>query len=214
MSNRSPRARARRRGVIAAALAALASLVFAAGASAHAVVSPAISLAAKDQLYSLAVPTEKEGVTTSKIVITAPDGFSIDSVAPPPLGWRVSTKATGSGEDAVIQQVTFSGGRTPTEEVSLFEFIGEPEKAGTYAFDVQQTYSDGSIVDWNGDENSDTPKPTIDVKDSIGAGSSSVVADIALVVAVLALVAAGLALVRRGGGASGSGGSGGGRALA
>ena len=129
----------------------------------------------------------------------------------------VSAVARLNRRNHVIQQVTFSGGRTPTEELSLFQFVGEAENAGTYAFDVQQTYSDGSIVDWNGAKDSDTPKPTIEVKDSIGGGGSSVVADIALVVAVLALVAAGFALVRRGGGAGGSrgpDGSGGGRALA
>ena len=48
-------------------------------ASAHARVSPAVSLSGKLQLYSLAVPTEKEGLTTSKIVLTVPNGFGIDS---------------------------------------------------------------------------------------------------------------------------------------
>ena len=56
--------------------------------SPHARVSPAVSLAGELQLYSLAVPTEKSGVTTSKIVLTVPSGFWIDSFVPPPPGWK------------------------------------------------------------------------------------------------------------------------------
>jgi uncharacterized protein YcnI len=194
----------------------IAALVVTGGAFAHARVSPPVSLSKELQLFSLAVPTEKEGVVTTKIVLTPPEGFSIDSVVPPPSGWRLAVKSQGSGEEAVVQKLTWSGGRTPTGQDSLFQFLGEPKKAGTYEFAVQQTYSDGSIVNWDGAADSENPTPTIEAKDSIGGGSSSVVADIALVVAVLALVAAGFALVRRGGGAggSGNGGSGGGRALA
>ena len=48
-----------RRPVIVAAVFALAAIVPAV-ASAHARVSPAVSLSGKLQLYSLAVPTEKE----------------------------------------------------------------------------------------------------------------------------------------------------------
>ena len=48
-----------RKPVLSAAVAGLAALVFAASASAHARMSPAVSLANELQLYSLAIPTEK-----------------------------------------------------------------------------------------------------------------------------------------------------------
>ena len=92
------------------------------------------------------------------------------------------------------------GGRTPTGEDSLFEFLAQPSLARTYTFHVQQTYSDGSIVNWAGSESSDSPAPTIDVKDSLGGSGVSVVSIIALVVGLLALVAAGFALLRGGAG--------------
>ena len=57
---------------------------------------------------------------------------------------------TGSGDSAVIQKVTWTGGHVPTEEDSLFQFLAQPAKSGTYTFQVEQTYSDGSIVDWSG----------------------------------------------------------------
>ena len=44
----------------ACAAASLVALAAAAGASAHARISPAVSLSGELQLYSLAVPTEKE----------------------------------------------------------------------------------------------------------------------------------------------------------
>ncbi|HTZ24516.1 MAG TPA: hypothetical protein VMC83_11040, partial [Streptosporangiaceae bacterium] len=53
------------RVVVVAALAGSAALLVPAIASAHARVSPPVSVAGKLQLYSLAVPTEKEGLTTS-----------------------------------------------------------------------------------------------------------------------------------------------------
>jgi uncharacterized protein YcnI len=167
-------------------------------ASAHARVSPAVSLKGQLQLYSLAVPTEKENAFTTKVVLTVPKGFSIDSFAPSP-GWQRQLQQTGSGDNAVIQQVTWTGGHVPTGEDSVFEFLAQPALSQTYKFTVQQTYSDGSIVNWNGPESSDSPAPTIEAKDSLGGGSSSLLAIIALVLAVLALLGAGLSLLGGGG---------------
>jgi uncharacterized protein YcnI len=178
-------------------------------ALAHARVSPAVSLAGELQLYSLAVPTEKEGATTTKVVLTVPKGFGIDSFVPPPAGWTQSVKSTGSGDNAVVQQVTWSGGRTPTGQDSMFQFLAQPASSGTYTFNVRQTYSDGSIVNWNGPESSEAPAPTIQAASSLGGGGggTSVLTIIALVVGVLALAAGVLAL-------AGGGRGGGGRTLA
>src|SRR6516165_2812019 len=96
-------------------LAVLAALVWAATASAHARVSPAVSLSGKLQLYSLAVPTEKENLTTEKIVLTVPPGFGIDSFVASP-GWTRAVQSSGSGDSAVVQKVTWTGGKTPTGE--------------------------------------------------------------------------------------------------
>jgi uncharacterized protein YcnI len=187
-------------------LALLIVLGAPAAALAHARVSPAVSLAGKLQLYSLAVPTEKQGATTAKIVLTVPKGFGIDSFVPPPAGWTQSVKSTGSGDSAVVQQVTWGGGKTPTGQDSLFQFLAQPGSSGTYTFHVQQTYSDGSIVDWSGSESSASPAPTIEAADSLnGGGGTSVLTIIALIVAVLGLAAGVLALVSGGGRRGGSG---------
>jgi uncharacterized protein YcnI len=183
------------RAVLAAGAVAL---VAAATASAHARVSPAVSLAKQLQLYSLAVPTEKEGATTTKIVLTVPSGFSIDSFVPNP-GWTRSLQQTGSGEQAVIQKVTWTGGSVPTGEDSLFQFLAQPASSGTFTFQVQQTYSDGSIVNWTDPETGEDPAPAIKVVDSIGGGSSSTLALIALIVGAIGVLLGAFALLSKSG---------------
>ena len=191
MNAQSPK---RRRWLVALVVAG-AGLLLPAAASAHARVSPPVSVAGKLQLYSLAVPTEKAGLTTTKIVMTVPAGFGIDSFVPPPPGWTQQVQQTGSGDSAVIEKVTWTGGKTPTGEDSLFQFLAQPASSKTYTFQVQQTYSDGSIVSWSGPESSAAPAPTIEVKDSLGGGGVSVLTIIALVVGVIALLVSGFALV-------------------
>jgi uncharacterized protein YcnI len=178
--------------------AAAITLTVPAVAWAHAEVSPKVSLAGKLQLFSLAVPTEKEGLTTTKLVLTVPDGFGIDSFVPSPTGWTRQVQQTGSGDNAVVTKVTWTGGKTPTGEDSLFQFLAQPASAKTYTFQVQQTYSDGSIVNWAGSESSDSPAPTIEAVSSVGGGGSSTLSIIALIVGVLGLLAGVFALVSRG----------------
>ena len=182
-----------------------AALVAVSAATAHARVSPPVSLAKEQQLYSLAVPTEKANLTTTKIVLTVPAGFGIDSFAPSP-GWKRQLQQTGSGEEAVIQRVTWTGGSVPTGEDALFQFLAQPAKSGTYTFRVEQAYSDGSIVDWSGSESSDAPAPTIVAKSSFGGGGSSTLPIVSIVLGAVAIVLAGAALL--------SGGPGGKRELA
>ena len=186
-----------RAGVLVPILTAAAALALPALAGAHAELSPPVSLAGRLQLYSLAVPTEKTGATTTKIVLTVPPGFGIDSFAPPPPGWTRQIQQTGSGDSAVVTRVTWSGGRTPTGEDSVFQFLAQPAKAQTYTFSVQQTYSDGSIVNWTGPESSDAPAPAIQAKSSLGGGGSPLLAIIAIVVGGLGLLAGAFALVSR-----------------
>ena len=182
-----------RLSLVAFAVAAVC-LLAPALAGAHARVSPAVSLSGKLQLYSLAVPTEKSGLTTTKLVMTVPAGFGIDSFVPPPPGWQMSQKTTGSGDNAAVTQVTWTGGHTPTGEDSLFQFLAQPSSSKTYTFQVEQTYSDGSIVNWAGPESSAAPAPTIEAVSSIGGGGTSVLTIIALIVGALGLIAGAFAL--------------------
>jgi uncharacterized protein YcnI len=177
------------------------ALALAASASAHAELSPAVALAKHGQLFTLAVPTEKEDATTTKVELTPPSGFAIDSFVPSP-GWTRNVKSTGSGEETEIQQVTWSGGNVPSEEDAVFQFLAAPDSSKTYTFKVRQTYSDGSVVDWSGPESSDTPAPLVEAKSSLGGGGSNTLAIVAIALGAVALVVAAIGLLSGSGGRS------------
>ena len=175
-----------KRHLAAGALTACAALVFTSAAWAHAEISPAVVLSKHLQEFGLLVPTEKENLTTTSVELTVPSGFAIDSFVPAP-GWKRSVQTKGSGEEAIVQKVTWNGGKVPTGEDSAFHFLASPNSSKTYDFEVRQTYSDGSIVDWSGPESSDTPAPSIQAKSSFGGGSS--------ILGIVALALAGVALL-------------------
>ena len=189
--------RVRARALAGAAVAA-ASLTVVSSAWAHAEISPPETKSKTLQLFTLAVPTEKEGLTTTKIELTPPSGFGIDSFVSE-TGWKRQLQQTGSGENAVIQKITWTGGDVPTGEDAIFQFLASPDSSKTYTFGVRQTYSDGSVVDWSGPESSDTPAPRIEAISSLGGGGTSTLSIIALVVAGIAVLLAGVALAMRGG---------------
>jgi uncharacterized protein YcnI len=187
----------RMRALITLATAA-AALGAASSAWAHAEISPPVTKAKDLQLFTLAVPTEKEGVTTTRVELTPPNGFGIDSFVPE-TGWKRRLQQTGSGETAAIQKVTWTGGNVPTDEDAIFQFLASPDSSKAYTFKVRQTYSDGSVIDWSGPESSDTPAPRIEAKSSLGGGSSSTLSIISLVVGGAGVALAALALAIRGG---------------
>ena len=179
-----------RRRPIVAILAAMAGvLATSAPAFAHAIMSPPVAQANVLQQFTLSVPTEKEGATTTKIVLTVPSGFAVDSYEDAP-GWKRTVAATGSGESAVVNTITWSGGKTPTEVDSVFRFNADATSAKTLTFNVRQYYSDGSIVDWTGPESSDTPAPTVRAVSDLGGGGTSTLTIVALVLGAAALLVA------------------------
>jgi len=175
-----------KRHLALAALAAGAALAYAASAAAHAELSPSVALAKHGQVFTLAVPTEKDGVTTTSVELTLPAGFSIDSFLPAP-GWSRTVRKT---------TVTWSGGAVTTGEDAAFSFLANAGGAATYTFAVRQTYSDGAVVDWSGPESSDTPAPVVEAVSSLGGGSSTL-SVVALAVAAVALLVALAGLLTR-----------------
>jgi uncharacterized protein YcnI len=177
----------RRRRITVLLAVAGGTLALAASASAHAIMSPAVVQSKVLQQFTLSVPTEKEGATTTKIVLTVPDGFAVDSYEAEP-GWKRVVSATGSGEDAVVNTITWSGGKVPTEEDSVFRVNADATTSGTFTFDVKQYYSDGTVVDWNQPESSDTPAPTIEAVSDLGSSSTSTLTYVALVLAIVGVL--------------------------
>jgi uncharacterized protein YcnI len=184
------------KAVVSAAAVAVA-LAFADEAFAHATVSPPVAKSKVLQQFTLSVPTEKEGATTTEIEMTLPSGFAIDSFEPSP-GWKRSEQATGSGEEKTIQTVTWSGGKVPTDEDAVFRFNASLDSNKKYRVTVRQTYSDGEVVDWTGPESSDAPAPVVDAVSSLGGGSTSLLSIIALVVGGIGVLLGVVGLAARG----------------
>lgn len=186
------RAHPLRQLVLAACLAFGGALALAPRALAHAVVSPPVATKALQQ-FSLSVPTEEPGATTVAVQMTVPAGFAIDSFEPAE-GWTRSVVRNGSGGEAPVSRVTWSGGAVPTGEDAVFRFVASAPVGRTYVFPVLQTYSDGRVVAWTGADDSETPAPTVLSVSSIGGGSSSTLTIVALIVGTLGIVVGGLAL--------------------
>lgn len=184
------------RTALLAAAAAAATLVLASPAFAHAILSPPVARAKVAQQFTLSVPTEEVGATTTEVELTLPDGLAIDSFEPAP-GWTRSEQASGSGEERVIRKVTWRGGKVPTDEDAVFRFNGSLDSARTFEATVRQTYSSGKVVDWSGPESSDTPAPRIEGVSSVG-GSSSTLSIVALIVAGIAVLLAIVGLATKG----------------
>lgn len=129
-------------------------------AFAHAEISPAEAPAGSTQEYSLEVLQEKD-VPTTGVEMVVPEGFEV-SHADAPEGWEVSDQG-GS--------VTWSGGQiSPDEEAAEFPFEATaPGEGGEYAFEVLQSYEDGSVVEWTGGADSESPAAFVSVSAEGGA---------------------------------------------
>ena len=185
-----------RKAVVVAA-AATGALALAPAAFAHATLSPPVAKAKVLQQFTLAVPTEEEGATTTSVELTLPSGFAIDSFEPEP-GWKRSEQATGSGEEKVIQKVTWTGGKVPTGEDAVFRFDASLDSSKRYALEVRQTYSNGKVVDWTGTESSDTPAALVDGVSSLGGGGTTTLTIIALIVGAIGVLLGIAGLATRG----------------
>ena len=180
-------------GIVAACCAGLGN---AEAAFAHASISPVVTSAGEQQQFTLSVPTEKEGATTTGVELDLPSGFSIDSYEPEP-GWKRSVQTRPSAGETVAQRVIWSGGSVPTDEDAIFRFDASAPQPKTYIFQVRQTYSDGSVVEWAGPESSDAPAPRVQLVSSLGSGGGGgdTLALVAVIVAVIALVLAVVSLI-------------------
>jgi uncharacterized protein YcnI len=178
----------------------VAALALAPSAFAHAELFPNSIPSGDGYLLNLAVPNEKDNASTTQIQITMPADFDLEHVANVP-GWTatVAGQHMVNGEMEGGNSITWKGKLEGTQ-LAVLPFAGVPKKAQDYAFTVRQTYSDGSVVLWSGDESSDTPAARITATaegSSSGGGSDSskTIAIIALIVGGLGLVVGGAGLV-------------------
>ncbi len=121
-------------------------------ASAHVVVMPGEVGVGLRQIFNASVPNEKE-IPTVGLRLVIPAG--LESVTPNVKpGWKVDIKKEGEGEDAVVKEINWTGGSIPDGMRDDFFFRAmAPAEATTLQWKAYQTYSDGTVVAWDVNEN-------------------------------------------------------------
>ena len=183
---------------LAAGAALLTALALASGAMAHSSISPPVTKAETLQPFTLELQAEKENARTTRVEVTFPRGFNVETFAASP-GWKQTAVSAGSDKDARTLRVVWTGGESSPSDDPVFQFTGTVDAAKTYGVEVRQTYSDGTVVDWAGPEDSEKPAAFVEGVSSVGGGGTEVVTWIALVLGALGALFGIVALVSRGG---------------
>ncbi|WP_375479154.1 YcnI family protein [uncultured Jatrophihabitans sp.] len=173
--------------------ACCALLAFAAGASAHVTItSPGAVRGGSDQEITFRVPVEKE-FDTVKLTVTLPTATPIASVDVEPVpGWTHVQKVvklakpivTDDGDiTSAVSQVTWTAqsgqGLKPGEFGAFTIIAGLLPDVSKLVFPAVQTYSDGSVVNWNqvaapgAKDEPEDPAPTLDLAPAAKSDSSS-----------------------------------------
>jgi uncharacterized protein YcnI len=154
----------------------LAALVAAPVAMAHVTLNPPEWEAGGFAKFDVRVPNERDEADTTKVVMKFPEEVISANFQPTP-GWDYSVKMVQLdepveqfGEEITerIDTVTWTGGRIRPGEFQEFGVsfqVPEDAAPGTaLTFPSVQTYSNPSeTVRWIGEEESDTPAPTVTV---------------------------------------------------
>jgi uncharacterized protein YcnI len=134
-------------------------LLFATSAFAHVIVKPATVGIGSTQVFTMAVPSEKD-IPTVAVKLMLPDGlsFAVPNVKP---GWQVAVKTVATGkkitDDDGMQvdemkpvEIDWTGGSIPAGQRDEFNFQAQsPATPTTLAWKAYQTYQDGSVVAWD-----------------------------------------------------------------
>ncbi|MFE3168884.1 DUF1775 domain-containing protein [Streptomyces sp. NPDC059224] len=123
------------------------------------------------------VPSEKADATTVRVDVTLPKGVASTGI-PPASGWTRKEIPSPAGGATQIMWTATAGHELKPDEHRYFEVrVGPLPKKASIAFDVAQTYSDGSVADWNerqaGTKMPDFPAPVL-VLDAVAAQTEEI----------------------------------------
>jgi len=167
-------------GALALGAATLLAIVAPLSASAHVSLEENTASPGTFTTLTFRVPNEADGASTTKLTLTMPTGAGLlGSVSYIPVpGWsadmvtsKLATPIT-HGDDTIteaVTRVTFTA--TPGSEygpgsLGIFKlFVGPVPDVGHLTIPVDQGYSDGTVVSWDGDTGSDHPAPVLYVDD-------------------------------------------------
>jgi uncharacterized protein YcnI len=148
-------------------ISACAALLISAGTvSAHVTVNPGVSAPGAWETYTIKVPVEKN-VDTIKISLKVPAGVEVMSYQPVP-GWKVTQDKDASGKTKTITWAATGAGIAAGQFQQFYFVAKNPEKETKAAWDAYQYYKDGSIVEWTGNEGSDSPHSITEISAAAG----------------------------------------------
>jgi uncharacterized protein YcnI len=175
---------ARLRSIYAAISLVLAALAAPTSVAAHVIVDPPDSPAGVTQLYTIAVPSEKNQDTV-RVEVQFPRTLVVLQLEAP-AGWTVKAETDGSGR---ILGAMWDGGATHASEFAAFRVLAQnPNDSADLAWTAIQTYADGSEVQWFGPETSQFPGTVTRVRGSgLELSPPLVLGILALVTALAAL---------------------------
>lgn len=138
-----------RRALCASSLVGTLALAGTGLASAHVTVNAPGAAQGSYEVLTFRVPTESATAGTTKLTVTLPDLRSARTEPMP--GWQGSV--TKDPQSALATSVTWTA--DPGVEVGPGQFAefrlsaGPLPETDSISFDASQTYSDGTVVDWN-----------------------------------------------------------------
>lgn len=159
--------------ITAGLIAVVAALVITQVAAAHVTLNPREWEAGGFARFAVRVPNERENADTTEITVRFPQSIISASFQPIP-GWERSIEMEPldepieeEGEQITehIASVTWTGGRIRPGEFEEFGVsFRVPETPGEdLVFPSIQTYSNGEVVRWVGDPESESPAPIVSV---------------------------------------------------
>ena len=133
-------------------LASLLAVAVAAPASAHVTVRTDNPTPGGFGVYTVRVPNERDDAATTQIEVAVPDGVEISRYEPLD-GWDITVS-----EDTL----TMTGGTIEPGQFQDFRFSGRSaDDATELRFAAIQTYDSDEVVEWTGDEDSETPASVV-----------------------------------------------------
>lgn len=137
-------------------LAATLAFGYAGMASAHVRVEPSQVAQNAYQVFTIRIPSENEGVNTTQVKLDVPADVEVSRFEPYP-GWSSEVEKDQDGKIVAVTWKSEGTGIGQTEFVQ-FNFQGHvAEAAKELVWKAHQTYSDGTVVDWSGAPDADTP---------------------------------------------------------
>lgn len=164
-------------------------------AYAHVVVKPAEVGLSEYTNFVVGVPVEKEVPTIGlRLVIPGELQYVTPNVKP---GWKISIKKDGTGHEAKVTEIEWTGGVIPAGQRDEFIFSAKtPSEETKLVWKAYQTYQGGEVVAWD-TETGDNPysvTKALEPIESEQTSASGATGTWAFVVALMALILSALAI--------------------